>query len=162
MSPSYLVFVFSLSFSLLLSFGGLSSAGAADCPGERVVTTCTEENLKLAVAEGGWVSLCCDGTITLSNTIRIDREVVLDGTGHNVTVSGGNAVRLFRVDPGVSFSITNVVLAAGRHEGVVAGESGAGAGILNEGGTVNLIGTVLINHSVVGFGGWYQGLPGIP
>ena len=149
----------SVGICLLFSFVLLPTSEAGDCPGQRVVSSCTEANLRAAVGEGGWISLCCDGTIVLTNTIRIEHDVVLDATGHKVTVSGGNAVRLFQVNPEVRFSVTNVMLAAGRHQGTAPGETGHGAAILNDGGTVNLIGAALVNNNVVGFGG-FPGPPG--
>lgn len=148
-------FLYPLSFStcLLFSFMHPPTIKAADCAGTQVVSSCTQEHLRAAIGEGGWISLCCDGTIALTNTIQIEHDVVLDATGHKVTISGGDAVRLFKVNPGVSFSVTNVVLAAGKHDGVVPGEAGHGAAILNEGGTVLLVGAALINNRVAGYGG---------
>jgi hypothetical protein len=97
-----------------------------------VVTNCTETDLRAAIAGGGNVILACDGAITLSNTIPVVWNTVLDGSGHSITISGSNAVRVFYVAPNVSFSIVNLTIANGR--------STNGAGLFNDGGLVTLAG----------------------
>jgi hypothetical protein len=97
------------------------------CVGSNVVTVCDETGLRAAVARGGTVQFCCNGTIALTNTIAITRNVALDGGPYAVTISGSsgsNAVRLFRVATNVTFALKNLTLANGRH----AGTNGANAG----------------------------------
>src|ERR1039458_7126575 len=53
-----------------------------------VVTNCTETALRAAMAGGGVVTFACDGTITLASTITNENDTALDGSGHNVTISG--------------------------------------------------------------------------
>src|SRR5579859_5971366 len=64
------------------------------------VNVCDEANLRAAIQAGGWVSINCNGTITLTNTINITNNVILDAGNVNMTISGGNAVRLFYVASG--------------------------------------------------------------
>jgi hypothetical protein len=64
------------------------------------VTVCTEAALRTAMAGGGTVLFACDGTITLARTITNFFDTTLDGTGHQITISGGNAVRVFYVSAG--------------------------------------------------------------
>ena len=78
-----------------------------------VVTTCTEAALRAAMAGGGTVTFACDGTITLSSTIGIATNTVLDGTGHRVTISGGNTVQVLFVNPNVTLSLINLTIANG-------------------------------------------------
>src|ERR1051325_7603317 len=85
-----------------------------------VVTNCTEANLRAAMAGGGLVTFACDGTITLSKTITNSLSATLNGTGHQITISGGNAVRVFYVNTNVNFKLMNLVVADGR------GANGAG------------------------------------
>src|ERR1017187_10527875 len=59
------------------------------------VTSCTECSLRAAMAGGGTVTFTCDGTITLARTITNALDTVLDGSGHQITISGGNSVRVF-------------------------------------------------------------------
>lgn len=95
-----------------------------------IVTSCTEINLRAAMAGGGTVTFACDGTITLANTISNGLDIVLDGSGHQITLSGGDAVRLFVVNMNTHFALTNLSLANGY--------SPYGSAILNLGGFVSL------------------------
>ena len=47
------------------------------------------------MTEARMVTFACDGTITLSNTLTVTWDTVLDATGHQITISGSNAVRVF-------------------------------------------------------------------
>lgn len=146
------------------------------CAGTNVVTACTEASLRMAIATGGMVTLCCNGTITLTNTIDITHDVALDARGRDVTLSGANAVRLFSVAPRVRFSLTNVVLANGRHVGQNGsnglsqpppigypsgpGLPGQGGAIFNNGGRVELISCTLTNNRAIGGQGGTNGYAG--
>jgi predicted outer membrane repeat protein len=79
-----------------------------------VVTTCTEAALRAAVAGGGTVIFACDGTITLSNTIAISADTVLDGAGHEVTLSGGGLVRVLSGGAGVTLTLLSLSIADGK------------------------------------------------
>src|SRR5450631_4365134 len=82
-----------LSFAITLTMvaavaslsGNIARAGGT-------VTSCTESSLRAAMAGGGTVTLACDGTITLANTITFALDTVLDASGHQVCIGGGNAV----------------------------------------------------------------------
>ncbi len=97
------------------------------------MTDCTEAALRAALAGGGVVRFACDGTITLASTITNAADTTLDGSGHPVTISGGNAVRVFWVSTDSTLALVNLTIANGSSSGFVLG----GAGILNAGGTVN-------------------------
>jgi hypothetical protein len=114
-------------------------------PASGVVTNCTESDLCAALAGGGTVTFDCDGTITLSNTLSIASDAVLDATGRSVTISGANAVPVFRVQGGVSLRIIGLTLADGRGE--------QGGGIVNDGGQVHLQNSTLANHVALGTNG---------
>ena len=98
--------------------------------GGGVVANGTEADLRAAMAGGGLVTFACDSTITLASAITIAINTVLDGTGHQVTISGNNATRVFYVNANVNFTLMNLTIANGR-----VGTDGAG--IRNDGGTVN-------------------------
>ncbi len=108
-------------------------------PQTSIVTNCTEAALRGALAGNGTVSFACDGTITLANTIVISSNQVVDGSGHRVTLSGGNRVRLFYVQTNVTLTLLNLTLANGY--------SSNGGGVLNDGGTLNLLGTSFRSNS---------------
>jgi uncharacterized repeat protein (TIGR02543 family) len=103
----------------------------------------TEEALRAAIALGGWVSINCSGTFTLSAPITITNDVILDAQNESVAISGNNAVRLFYVAPGGSLTATNLVLA----NGSVTNNPADGGGIYNDGGTVVLVSCVLTNNN---------------
>ena len=109
-----------------------------------VVTNCTEASLRAAMAGGGTVTFACDGTITLGNMITCSSDTALDGTGHDVTISGNCTVPVFYVNPAVTLSVSNLTIADGR--------ASQGAGILNAGGTVNL-NTVTFRLNIAPVGG---------
>jgi hypothetical protein len=137
---------------LIVFLGCVSGLSAA------TVTVCNEAGLRSALAGGGTVVFACDGTIPLSNTLTIARNTVLDGNGHSVTISGNNAVRVFLVNTGVSFTLQNLTVANGRVVGTngavvgAPGEDAAGAGIFNN-GTLTILNCSLQNHLTRGGNG---------
>ena len=123
--------------------------------GGGVVTNATQADLQAALNGGGTVTFGVAGVTTLTNTIIITQDTVLDAAGFDVTISGGNAVRLFQVNSNVAFSVNGLTLADGQYIGATgasagAGQEGSGAGILNLGGTVALAGCALTNHFAQG------------
>src|SRR3954468_6076603 len=64
---------------------------------DSVIHACDQATLSAAVAAGGTITFDCDGTIMLTNTLVIGRTVTLDGSGHNLTISGNDSVRVFSV-----------------------------------------------------------------
>jgi hypothetical protein len=139
-------------------FGAACDSGAFESQSV-VVAACAESDLSNALAGGGSVTFACDGTIALTNTLSIDRDTTLDGTGHNIVLSGGNAVRVFQVNPGVRLTLINLTIANGRHAGTngvslgEAGEAAYGGGIWNQGGVVALLSCVVSNNSILGGAG---------
>jgi predicted outer membrane repeat protein len=132
--------VVGLSLLLLLLFlGGKASAASST----NAVGVCTEAALRAAIAQGGWVSINCSGTFTLSSTINITNSVILDAQNQSVIISGNNAVRLFYVAPGASLTATNLTLA----NGIVTNHPADGGGIYNNGGAVVLVSCVLTNNN---------------
>ncbi len=93
-----------------------------------VVNDPSETALRAAMASGGTVQFAFDGTITLTNPITVLTNTVLDGTGHQVTISGGNAVQVFRVETNVAFTLVNLAIANGL--------STNGGGLCIDGGVV--------------------------
>ena len=104
-----------------------------------VVTNCTETGLRAAMAGGGTVTFACDGTILLANTITNTLNLTLDGSGHQVTLSGNYAARVFLVDTNVTLQMLNLTIANGASPG--------GSAILNLGGTVNVTGVSFLSNT---------------
>jgi len=113
-----------------------------------VVTNCTEADLRAAIAGGGIVTFACDGTITVANTITNENSTTLDGTGHQVTISGGHAVRVFYVTTNASLTLIHISVEGGMAE---PSSTGFGGGVVNEGGVLNLLGSSFVtNHAASG------------
>jgi fibronectin-binding autotransporter adhesin len=121
------------------------------------VTICDEAHLRSALAGGGLVTCACDGTITLTNTLDVTNLTTIDATGHSVTLSGGDALRILSINPGVTASLINLTLANGFQggpNGVLAnGQPSQGAAIFNNSGTVALTGCTVVSNKVVGGAG---------
>jgi hypothetical protein len=121
------------TLALLLLLPGAAQAGG-------VLTNCTEAALRAAMGGGGTVTFACDGTIKLASTISNSVDTLLDGSGHRVTISGGGTMRIFCVNPNVTFTLVNLTLTQGFSDTT-------GAGILNRGGTVNALGVAFTANS---------------
>ena len=114
-----------------------------------VVNSPDEAGLRAAIKIGGWVGLGFNGTVTITNTITISNNVILDGENVAAVISGGNAVRLFYVAPGATFCATNLTLANGSSivtNGTPGTPADAGA-IYNNGGMVTLVSCTLTNNN---------------
>jgi hypothetical protein len=124
------------------------------------VTVCDEASLRAAIQNGRTINFGCDGTIVLSNTLHITTSTVLNASGHNVVLSGGNLVRVLFVATNIDLTVNNLTIANGKIVGtngvqgddnvVGDGESVFGAGIFNEGGRVVLSGCILSNNVAIG------------
>src|SRR6266404_1220368 len=90
-----------------------------------VGSSCDEASLLSAISGGGTVTFTCSGTITLTATITIFADTTIDGTGRNVTISGGNAVQVFIVPAGVKLNLKKITIANGN-------TSQSGGGIFND------------------------------
>jgi hypothetical protein len=117
---------------------------------DAIVSSPTEAALRSAMAGGGNITFAFDGTIALANTITNRTNTVLDGSGHQVTISGGNAVRVFYVPTNTSLTLSALAIADGWSE--------KGAGVFNDGGQLTLQYTTFCNNSAVG----PSGSPGNP
>lgn len=147
LKPNYL-WVFRKLFSLLvvsiLLTGlilGVSAPIAVQAGG--TVSTCDEPSLLAALSGGGNVTFACDGTITLTNTVTISSNTTLDGIGHNVTISGGNSIQIFLVNPGITFSVQGLTLANSKN----------GPAILNDTGVLSINAVTFSNNNNSNFGG---------
>jgi predicted outer membrane repeat protein len=111
-----------LSVALSLCCGALASYAGG------IVGSLSEADLRAALAGGGTVSFAVDGSFTLTNTLQITNSVTMDGTGHNVTISGGGAVRVLSVSPGANLVLSHLTISGG-----YANDRMGGGGLLNNG-----------------------------
>ena len=128
------------------------------------VNQCSDAALRDAIAQGGRIMFDCDGTITLTNSLDILTDITLDGSGHNVVISGGDQYRIFSVKPLINFLVRNLTLSQGVHRGAPNGGSGVGGAIYNDRGIVIVENCTLTQNSVVGAKGGTTSLgrPGGP
>src|SRR5215469_4084948 len=115
-----------------------------------VVSSCNEGSLLTAVSGGGMVTFTCSGTITLTATITIFADTTIDGTGQNVTISGGNAVRVFILSSGVKLNLKKITIANGN-------TSQSGGGIFNDGGSLTVSNSTFTGNRAGGDGGGIAG-----
>ncbi|TAL05013.1 MAG: hypothetical protein EPO07_04340, partial [Verrucomicrobia bacterium] len=113
--------------------------------GGGVVSTATESALNSALSGGGTVTFAVDGTITLTSEKNIAADTVLDATGHTVTISGGNSVRMFSVADSTSLTLVHLTLANGR-------TSTNGGAIYNRGDLI-AFDCVFTNNAAIGANG---------
>ncbi|HIE56923.1 MAG TPA: hypothetical protein EYP88_01645 [Anaerolineales bacterium] len=103
--------IFALSFLLVFVWMWGLPHQQAQAAGQ--ITTCTEAAFDAALSGGGAITFACDGTITFSGQKNISADTTIDASGQDVVLDGGGSVRLFTVDPGVSFSLNHVTLQNG-------------------------------------------------
>jgi len=130
-----------------------------------VVNSPDDAALRAALAGGGTVTFNCEGTIVLTGTLAVASSTVINATGHAITISGGNAVQLFSISPGVIASFINLTLAKGYAMGsngmadppVTNGQPGMGGAIFNNGGTVALTSCNVVSNNATGGAGSNSG-----
>lgn len=114
--------------------------------------SCTETALNTALSGGGNVTFNCGAapkTITLTSQKTISATTTIKG-GSLITLSGGNATRLFFVDGGATLTLQNIVLSDGCTAAPNCTTDDGGA-IDNRGSLVLTDST--IQNSVAGFSG---------
>lgn len=120
-----------------------------------IVADCTQSGLITAMSGGGVVTFGCSGNIPITNTIVVDRDVMLDASGQNVSVDGQGLVRIFEVNSGVTLSLINLALVNGRSKGTNSdifgvGGDGMGGAVRNNAGTLNLLNCALRDNAAIG------------
>jgi hypothetical protein len=123
------------------------------------VVVCDEAHLRAALAGGGAVTFACSGVITLTNTITIDADMTIDGSGQEVTISGNDAVRVFRVNEGATVTLNRLVISHGYSARYGGGISNAGALLVSQstlsgnnamfGGGIDNYGTISVIDSAI-------------
>ncbi len=89
-------------------------------PGQTVITNLDPNALNAALQGGGTVTFAVDGTIVLTNAIALSTNVILDGTNHSITLSGGGAVEIFVLQANINVTLRNLTLANGVTNGAVS------------------------------------------
>ena len=118
----------------------------------------TEADLRAALAGGGTVTFACDGTILLTSTLTITNATAVDASGHSVTISGNNTVRVFTVTNSVTLSLMNLRVANGLAAGTngaagVDGSTAQGGGVYVNGGTLLAANCQFVANAALGGNG---------
>lgn len=152
-----------VALALLGALGPLARAQAAGGP--TMVTTCDKPSLDAALAAtppGGTVAFGCSGTIT--DPLTLAQDVTLDGTGQQVTLSGGGVSTVISVTAGTSVTLNDLTITGGYASGSLLEDSAAvvtattaAGGIYNGGALTLLNSTVISNTATYGIALYYGG-----
>lgn len=109
----------------------------------QIVTNTAQAAVQEALDKGGRVSFITNTFLALTNSLLIRTNLVLDGAGFDVTLSGNSTVRVFEVSSDVAFTVANL--------SIVDGRSTNGGGIfVPSGATVNLTNCILSGNQAFG------------
>jgi CSLREA domain-containing protein len=119
---------------------------AADKDDGECVTDCSLREAITVAASGETITFAGDYTITLTDTLVISNNLTIDGGGHAITVSGNNAVRVFRVIANslVTLDTLTVTHGLGGSDFDCSAIANCGGGIKVEDGV-----TLTLTHSAV-------------
>src|SRR5260370_14912771 len=98
----------------------------------------------------------CDGVIGLTGPLIISNDTAVDAAGHEVTISGGNSVRLFEIKPGAALVLKHLSLADGFVRGTNSsvgngsGGDGIGGAVWNKAGSLEATNSVFSNNAAFG------------
>src|SRR5882724_2198760 len=73
-----------------------------------VISVPTESALNSALSGGGTVTFASDMTITVTSVKELFQNTTIDGTGHNITISGGNSTPVIVNDFGSTLTLNNI------------------------------------------------------
>ncbi len=119
---------------LILTVLLIAAKPAQDAP--NTVTNANDSgpgSLRQAIADAGisagsTITFDGDYTITLASTLTIDKYLTIDGTGHNITISGNNTIQVMSISYGVTVSLNNLIITNGNRL-----YNNSGGGIFNSG-----------------------------
>jgi hypothetical protein len=95
-----------LALAALLLSAGLARAGGP-------VYGCTENDLDVALGQGGYVYFTQSCSITLTAPIEIVQDTILNAQGYSVAIAGGGIGPIFQVDSGITFSNIGLTISGG-------------------------------------------------
>ena len=103
------------------------------------------------VCAGGTITFDGDYTILLTSELGINKSLTIDGTGHNITISGNHMTRVFNLTGG-TITLNRLTISDGYFvDGSYSGDSGAGIRV--SGSTLNLTNSTVSNNAT----GWPGG-----
>ena len=120
------------------------SAGAARAEGP--VYGCTENDLDVALGQGGYVYFTQACNITLTAPIEISLDTTLNAQGYSVAINGGGIGPIFQVDPGITFSNIGLTISGGAN-------TNGGAYYILDGAFVTLTNCTVTSSTATALGG---------
>jgi hypothetical protein len=141
------------------TLGEITTAGVLISYGAQTLSNPTEAAFRHAVLTEAKVTFSTDANITLTSPLAIPYGLVIDGTGHQVTISGGKAVQIFSIDSGVNLTLSNLTLTGGYSIGAAGSSSGDAPGnggpafagaVYNSAGVLTAVDCVLSNNEAIG------------
>ena len=111
---------FAKSLRILIAFAALASFSRSSVEALTPRTVCDQAALAEAVRLGGIVTFDCDATILFPSVLTVTNQVVIDGAGRSVTLTGDGKTRLFIVTASGSLTLKNVTVANGYASSVSA------------------------------------------
>src|SRR5579872_3463353 len=134
--------VFLIGLITLLLLQAVQPSHAAGIVGTGTPDSCSEAALDAALAGGGAITFNCGQSKVVIEVLKekvISQPTTIDGLGL-VTISGGNATRVFHVNSGVTFEVHKMTIAYGAaNDTSDTARDGIGGGIFNDGGQVMLV-----------------------
>ena len=131
----------------------------ADTNDGECVTDCSLREAITVAASGETITFAGDFTITLTDTLVISENLTIDGGGHAITVSGANAVRVFRVTGNslVTLDTLTVTHGVGGSDFDCSLLAQCGGGIkVEDGVTLTLTHSAVISNTAFRGGGVYN------
>lgn len=120
---------------------------------------CDESSLRSAIERGGLIEFKCDTAIEISRPLTISKDTILDASGFEVVLSGGDRVRIIEVNPGAKLTLKHLTLTRGFIAGdtnnidPVVGDA-EGAAILSYGSSLTSVLCTFRSNRVVGARGF--------
>lgn len=148
-------FVMLMAF-VIVSSAVLLSSTSANGTADAVVDSCTEADFDIAldsvnIPGGGSITFACSGTITFTTQKVVSYTVTVSGSGQNVVLSGGNAVRHFYTTG--ALELQNLTLADGLGRSSIGGVDQRGGAIFLDEGSLSLVDVVLLDNNAPPGGG---------
>ena len=113
------------------------------------IDDCNESQLETILTRaqnGDRISFNCSGLILITRPKIIDRNILLDGTAQQVTLSGNDAQQVFVVNANASLTLSTLTIIGGQSNGL-------GGGIFNRGTLIVARTTFKQNkHGIINFG----------
>src|SRR6266852_4664818 len=140
-----------LLVGLCIVVAGVSLHAHAAADATLTVTDCSVETgpgrigtVISSASPGDTITFSCSGTIPITSTLTITKNLTLNGSGQNVTLDGGNSTQVLSVNSGVTFNLKALTIAHG---------SAFGGGGISNSGTETISNSTFANNSANNGGG---------